>query len=242
METYRLGANSYIVKPVDFDAFSEAVSHLGLYWLLLNEPLVPEIMTIPERSPLRVLSLEDSTSDAELIQHELKRGGIQVEWRRVQAGEEFERELREFCPEMTLADYNLPNFNGAQALALSLEHCPDVPVIVVSGAVGEETAIELLKSGATDFVLKDRLGRLVPAFQRAMREVEERLARKKAELDLRAMNEHLEQLVMERTRDLRDKNAIMEEDLAMARELQIAILPHHFPTLPRGVAAVGERG
>ena len=136
---------------------------------------------------------------------------------------------------MILADFKLPTFDGRQALAMAREMCPDIPLIIISGAVGEETAVELLKNGATDFVLKDRLaGRLVPAVQRALREVAERQARRQAEMDLRALNEQLERRVAERTRELWAKNAIMEEDLGMARELQLAFLPNHFPTLPRG--------
>ena len=63
----------------------------------------------------------------------------------------------EFNPDIILADYKLPNFDGIHAILIAKEHCPDVPIIIVSGAVGEEEAIEILKSGATDFVLKDRL-------------------------------------------------------------------------------------
>lgn len=184
--------------------------------------------------PIRILALEDSLLDEELILRELKQGGIDFTSTRVQTREEFERALREFQPGIILADYKLPAFNGAQALAMACEICPDVPVIIISGAVGEETAVELLKNGATDFVLKDRLSRLVPAFHRAMREVESRDARRKAEADLRALNEQLEQRVAERTRELWEKNTIMEEDLEMARELQMAYLPSCFPTLPRG--------
>lgn len=191
-------------------------------------------MSSQQKQILRVLSLEDSSIDAELIQHELKRGGVEVLWLRVQTREAFQREMEDFHPELILADYRLPDFDGSEALQLAREQCPQVPFIVISGAVGEETAVELLKSGATDFVLKDRLPRLVPAIRRALREVEEREARQKAEADLRLMNEHLERLVQERTLELRSKNAIMEEDLAMAREFQIAILPHHYPTLPLG--------
>jgi serine phosphatase RsbU (regulator of sigma subunit) len=185
-------------------------------------------------SGLRILALEDSELDAELITRELKRGGIEFVSRRVQTGDDFEREIAEFQPEMILSDYLLPTFDGAQALALAKERCPDVPVIIISGAVGEETAVELLKNGATDFVLKDRLGRLVPAVLRALREVAQRNARRQAEADLRTLNEQLEHRVAQRTHELGEKNALMEADLDMARELQIAFLPHHFPTLPRG--------
>ena len=192
-------------------------------------------MNTAEQSGLRILSLEDSELDAELILRELKQGGLEFVSTRVQNGDDFARALAEFQPDMILADYKLPTFNGAQALAMARECCPDVPLIIISGAVGEETAVELLKNGATDFVLKDRIhGRLVPAVERALREVAERRARRQAEADLRALNEQLEQRVTDRTRELWAKNAIMEEDLDMARELQMAFLPHHFPTLPRG--------
>jgi serine phosphatase RsbU (regulator of sigma subunit) len=185
---------------------------------------------------LRVLSLEDSPLDAELILRELKQGGIAFVSRLVDNREDYARAIGEFQPDLILADYKLPAFDGAQALELAKDLCPDVPVIIISGAVGEETAVELLKNGATDFVLKDRLGRLVPAVQRALREVETRDAKRKAEADLRALNAELEHRVAERTRELWEKNTAMEEDLEMARELQMAFLPSRFPTLPRGVS------
>jgi sigma-B regulation protein RsbU (phosphoserine phosphatase) len=192
-------------------------------------------MSTPKTNGLRVLLLEDSNLDAELTLRELKRGGIEFVSTRAQNGADFQRALREFQPGLILADFKLPTFDGRQALAMARELSPDVPMIMISGAVGEETAVELLKNGATDFVLKDRIaGRLVPAAQRALREVEERRARRQAEADLRALNEKLEQRVAERTRELWAKNAVMEEELGMARELQMAFLPHHFPTLPRG--------
>ena len=183
---------------------------------------------------LRILSLEDSDTDEELVLRELKRGGIDFAVRRVQNREDFLREIRAFRPDLILADYKLPTFDGGEALALAKDCSPEVPVIMISGAVGEETAVELLKNGATDFVLKDRLTRLVPAVRRALREVAEHQALRQAEADLRALNEALEQRVADRTRELREKNLRMEEDLTMAKELQLALLPHRFPTLPYG--------
>jgi serine phosphatase RsbU (regulator of sigma subunit) len=187
-------------------------------------------------SKLRILALEDSEIDAVLILRELKQGGIEFVSTRVETRADFAQALWDFRPEIILADYRLPNFDGGQALAMARENCPDIPVIIISGAVGEETAVELLKNGATDFVLKDRPGRLVPAVQRALREVESRNARRQAEADLRMLNEKLEQRVAERTRQLWEKNTLMEEDLEMARELQMAFLPSSFPTLPRGAS------
>ena len=193
-------------------------------------------MSTLETTGLRILLLEDSNFDAELTLHELKQGGIDFVSTHTQNGEDFQRAIHEFQADLILADFKLPTFDGRQALAMAQEMCPDVPLIIISGAVGEETAVELLKSGATDFILKDRLaGRLVPAVQRALREVAERQARQRAEIELRTLNAQLEQRVAERTRELWAKNALMEEDLSMARELQMAFLPQHFPTLPRGV-------
>jgi sigma-B regulation protein RsbU (phosphoserine phosphatase) len=193
-------------------------------------------MRTPAETDLRVLLIEDSDIDAELLVRELGTQGVSFHLRRVQTLAEVTSAIGDFRPELILSDYKLPGYDGGQVLAVAAEQCPDVPVIIVSGAVGEETAVELLKKGATDFVLKDRLtGRLVPAVRRALREVAERRARRQAEADLRALNEKLEQRVAERTRELWAKNAVMEEDLGMARELQMAFLPHHFPTLPRGV-------
>ena len=191
-------------------------------------------MSNPQK--LRVLSLEDSTLDAELILRVLKADGLVLVWTRVDNRDDYERAIQEFQPNLILADYKLPAFDGAQALEVAKALCPDVPVIVISGAVGEETAVELLKNGATDFVLKNHLGRLVPAVHRALQEVESRNARRKAEADLRTLNEQLEHRVAERTRELWEKNTIMEEDLEMARELQMAFLPSHFPTIPHGVS------
>ena len=138
-------------------------------------------MRRPKQTELRVLLLEDSDRDAELILRELKKEEITFVSCRVQSRSELSRQISQFRPEIILADYMLPNFNGAQALALAVERCPDVPVIIISGAVGEETAVELLNHGATDFILKHHLDRLVPAVHRALQKVAERNIRRQAE-------------------------------------------------------------
>ncbi len=194
-------------------------------------------MAHPEHRVLRIVLLEDSPLDSELIQGEMERAGLASEWLVVQTRPEFEAGIVDFHPDLICTDFKLPSFDGAAALAIAKDICPDVPVIIISGTVGEETAVELLKQGATDFVLKDRLGRLGPKVQRALREVDERRARYQAEHDLRRMNEELEQRVAERTRELTAKNALMEEELQMARELQMALLPHRYPTLPKGAGS-----
>jgi serine phosphatase RsbU (regulator of sigma subunit) len=194
-------------------------------------------MRTPEVTDLRILLLEDSDLDAELIIRELKRREIFFVSQRARTRGDFVKGVEDFQPDLILADYKLSGFDGGQALAMAKQCCPEVPVIMISGALGEERAVELLKEGATDFVLKDRMsGRLVPAIYRAMREVGERDLRRQAEAALRALNARLEQRVAERTHELTAKTAIMEEDLNMARELEMTLLPNHFPTLPRGAA------
>lgn len=130
---------------------------------------------------LRILLLEDSPLDTELIQTHLTDGEIYGEFMRVETGTEFIKILEKDCFDLILADYSLPSFDGISALEIAHRLCPEVPFIFVSGALGEELAIETLKSGATDYVLKQRLDRLVPAVQRALREASERLERKQAQ-------------------------------------------------------------
>lgn len=133
---------------------------------------------------LRILMLEDTPSDAELVQHELRAAGVAFTATRVETREDFERELEQFSPDLILSDYSLPGYDGISALATVVLEKPDIPFIFVSGALGEELAIETLKCGATDYILKSKLSRLGPAVVRAMREATERTDRKKAEEEL----------------------------------------------------------
>jgi len=134
---------------------------------------------------LRILILEDLPSDAELMVYELREAGIAHTYRRVAAREEFVAALSAGWPDLILSDFHLPSFDGLEALALTQAACPDVPFIFVSGAMGEEVAIDAVKRGATDYVLKDRLSRLGPAVQRALREAEARRERRQAVAALR---------------------------------------------------------
>ncbi|TLY32615.1 MAG: PAS domain S-box protein [Ignavibacteria bacterium] len=134
---------------------------------------------------LRILILEDDPSDAELAESTLRRGSIEFTARRVDTKEAFLRALDEFSPDVILADYSVPSFGGMAALDICQRRCPQVPVIVVSGTIGEEFAIETLKQGATDYVLKHRLSRLTPVVRRALREAEGRVKRSLMEEALR---------------------------------------------------------
>ncbi|MEH1938585.1 MAG: response regulator [Nostoc sp.] len=133
---------------------------------------------------LRFLLLEDSLLDAELTQAMLTEGGIDCELIRVETGADFLAALEAETFDLILADYALPSFDGISALEIARNRTPEVPFIFVSAALGEELAIEALKTGATDYVLKQRLGRLVPSVQRALREAKERRERKQAEESL----------------------------------------------------------
>jgi phosphoserine phosphatase RsbU/P len=140
-------------------------------------------------APLRVLLLEDSALDAQLLCGELEAAGLAVQVRRVDGRAGFLEALVAGGFDLILADYNVPGFDGPEALGLARERCPHVPFLFVSGALGEERAIELLKRGATDYVLKDNLARLVPSVQRALREAEGAQQRRSAEEALRASEE-----------------------------------------------------
>jgi DNA-binding NtrC family response regulator len=133
------------------------------------------------KSPLHILHLEDDPNDAALVQTALKEGGIECTTTRVQTQEDFMAELEHGDVDLILWDYSLPEFDGLSALKIAHAGQPHLPVILVSGTLGEELAIDSLKCGATDYVLKERLFRLVPAVRRAMQEVEERAERKRLE-------------------------------------------------------------
>jgi PAS domain S-box-containing protein len=145
---------------------------------------------------LRILILEDNPTDTELIQFELQEAGFIFTSKMVMAEKDFVRELQEFSPDLILSSYDLPKYNGALALAETISRRPDTPFILVTGAIGEDRAIELLAQGAKDYVLKTRLQqRLAPAVRRALAEAEEQKARKKMDETLREQLHFMRQLL-----------------------------------------------
>ncbi|HLX12524.1 MAG TPA: PAS domain S-box protein, partial [Bacteroidota bacterium] len=144
---------------------------------------------------LHFLILEDNPNDAELMIRELGKTGLKHTAERVGTKKAFVKALDEFAPDLILADFNLPSFDGLSALKLAKQKTPDVPFIIISGFIGEELAVEIVKSGATDYILKDRISRLVPSVTRALKETEDRARRRDAERQLRESERRLRQII-----------------------------------------------
>ncbi|WP_434386041.1 response regulator [Melittangium boletus] len=160
---------------------------------------------------LSALLLEDSALDAELLQACLEDGGLRVALERVDTREGFTSALAGRPFDVILCDYHVPGFGGGEALATARASHPETPFLFVSGALGEDTAIELLKQGATDYVLKDRLERLVPCIERALREAHGAAERARAERALRQSEERY------RLATLATSDAIWDWDLLTQR-------------------------
>jgi PAS domain S-box-containing protein len=143
-------------------------------------------------TPIRLLLVEDTATDAELMLRELKRASLDVTARRVETEPQFRELLLSSPVDIILADYSLPNFDGAAALEIAREIVPEVPFIFVSGSIGEERAIEALHNGATDYILKDRLSRLGPAVTRALHERRQAEIRRAAQHALHLSHQRFE--------------------------------------------------
>jgi signal transduction histidine kinase len=154
------------------------------------------LVTLAARPPaaLRILLVEDSAADVALIKSMLRLLSREISVIDVATREAFESELSRRPPHLILSDYSLPTFDGRQALDIARQFAPQVPFIFVTGTLGEEVAIDMLKQGATDYVLKNRLSRLVPAVSRALSEAAQRREREQAEERLRQSHDQLRAL------------------------------------------------
>ncbi len=137
--------------------------------------------------PLRVLLVEDSADDALLLARELRRGGYALQMTRVETADDMHAALTDQTWDVVIADYNLPHFSALAALQIVRQTGLDLPFLIASGAVGEEMAVDALRAGARDFILKDRLSRLLPAIERELGEAEERARRREAEARYREL-------------------------------------------------------
>jgi DNA-binding NtrC family response regulator len=147
-------------------------------------------MNWPMDKPLRILILEDRATDAELLVREVQRAGYQTEWCRVENEPAFLAELAK-NPDLILSDYSLPHFDGLRAVKLLRERGLDTPFILISGTVGEDVAVDAMKHGATDYFLKDRIGRLGSAIGRALSQKRLQDERRQANEEIRRQFEEL---------------------------------------------------
>jgi signal transduction histidine kinase len=174
---------------------------------------------------LRVLLVEDSEDDADLLQLALKRGGYDVRSERVDDPETMDAALRRDGWDIVISDYVMPRFSGLDALKLMQSHGLDIPFIIVSGHIGEELAVAAMKSGAHDYVMKDKLARLVPAVARELREAQSRRARRASEDALRESEGRLKCSL-----EAEQKARAEAEAAGRAKDQFLAMLSHELRT------------
>src|SRR5450631_608064 len=188
---------------------------------------------------LKVLVLEDNQNDADLLLRELKKSGLSFTSQVVQAREEYEQALENFEPDIILSDYSLPAFDAVTAFRIKQFKFPGIPFIIVSGIIGEENAVELIKNGVTDYAPKDRLFTLSQKISRALKDKEEQEEKKitaeklntqavelrTANEELLRLNEHLEKRVFERTGELEKLNHNLK-DLSLSKDKFLAVISH----------------
>ena len=178
---------------------------------------------------LKVLMVEDSEDDALLLLRELRKGGLQPKIERVDSADGMQAALTRQDWDAVICDYVMPEFSGPAALKLMREKGIDLPFIVVSGKVGEDAAVEMMKAGAHDYIMKGNLARLVPAIQREMEEAQVRRARREADEALRRAHAELEARVKERTAELEQANKELR-DLHKARDDFVNVISHDLRT------------
>ncbi|HEY2926319.1 hybrid sensor histidine kinase/response regulator [Piscinibacter sp.] len=166
----------------------------------------------PPDHPLRLLHLEDSELDHELTLAHLRRGGLDVQALRVDCEAEYLRALEQPW-DLIVSDYNLPGFSGLVALDLLKAYGRDIPFVLVSGEIGEDTAVEAMRNGASDYLLKNNLARLVPALLHAIEASETRRARERADLELGESKQRLHELAQHL------QTSVEMERAAIAREI-----------------------
>jgi signal transduction histidine kinase len=173
---------------------------------------------------LRVLLVEDSQADADLLLRALERGGFAPEWERVDTRKNMTAALSRRPLDLILADHSLPSFNAVEALQVARISGLDIPFIIVSGWIDEETAVAAMRAGAKDYVMKERLARLAPVVERELREAEVRRLRRRSEEELRRAHEELETRVEERTADLKSANLKLQNVIEQRKRLETELL------------------
>jgi signal transduction histidine kinase len=192
-------------------------------------------MIIMSEVRLRVLVVEDSRADAELLVHALRQAGFAPEATRVETEADYRAALEQ-APDVILCDFSLPQFDAPRALEILRARALDIPLIIVSGSIGEEVAVRAIQQGATDYLLKDRLGRLGQAVRQALAERRLQAAEREAATIIRRQNEELEARVHERTMELEAaKIDLLEMNIALrtanlAKDRFLATMSHELRT------------
>jgi diguanylate cyclase (GGDEF)-like protein len=170
---------------------------------------------------LRLLILEDVAAEAELAVHQLKKAGLNCTWTRVETEDAFRQALHELRPDLIISDFSIPGYDGSSALDLTRREAPEIPFIFVSGTIGEERAIEALKSGAVDYVLKSNLERLAPAVRRALKDVAVRRAQRAAEQRVERLSRVLQMLsaINAGVVRIRDRTHLFDETCRIAHDV-----------------------
>src|SRR5215213_1946908 len=172
---------------------------------------------------LRVLLAEDNPLDAELLLRELKKAGYDVTCRRVDTEAEFRSRLAEAPFDVIISDHAMPQFSAARGLECMHESGLAIPFVVVSHAIGEEEAVQLMRDGATDFLMKDRLGRLGEAVRHGLEQQRLRAQHAADQEALTALNEQLERRVVERTAELQATTRTLEVELTQRKRAEEAL-------------------
>lgn len=169
---------------------------------------------------LRVLMIEDSEDDVVFINREIRKGGYDLTYRRVDSRQAMEEALVESTWDVVISDYVMPGFGGLDALELLRANGQDIPFIIVSGKIGEDIAVGAMKAGAHDYIVKGNLARLVPAIERELKDAETRRQRKIADEALKRAYEDLEIKVAERTAELRQANEALLKEIEQRKAVQ----------------------
>jgi FixJ family two-component response regulator len=172
------------------------------------------------KTPLRVLAVEDSEDDTTLLIYEIARGGYHPEYERIETPEAMRDALSRKEWDVVISDYVMPQFSGLAALEILKESGFDLPFIIVSGKIGEDIAVDAMKAGAHDYILKGNLARLVPAIQRELRDAETRRQRRMADEALKKAYDDLEQKVRERTAELVEANGALKAEVAQRKHAE----------------------
>jgi signal transduction histidine kinase len=186
-------------RPTDADVAGKPVTNQGADPAESQGPHKPD-----HRAQLRLLLVEDNTSDSELILHAMASGGFALDHDVVQTVEEFTQKIRKNSYAVVLADYRLPGWNGMDTLEILRHEGFDIPVMLVTGALGEERAVECMRRGAADYVLKDHLAKLPEAVRRVLEEKRLRDENRRTQEELARSNRDLEQFAYVASHDLQE--------------------------------------